>query len=195
MPGRPAAWAVLLTALLHSATPFPRRSAAPLSHADGPPAGYTGGFGEPTCHECHSEFAVDEPTGFLGVEGLPSLYQPGGTYRVSVVLRGDDMERAGFQGAFRFSSGPQGGRQAGRVAPGDTSVMIRSHDGIDYVQHTRGGSVVNPGNMTVWQVRWTAPAASDPVVFHVAANNANGDDSPLGDFIYTAEASTAGTAR
>ena len=81
------------------------------------------------------------------------------------------------------------------MAPGDINVTIRAHDGIDYVQHTREGSAVDAGNVTVWQVHWTAPAASDPVIFHVAANNANGDDSPLGDFIYTAEASTAGTAR
>jgi hypothetical protein len=33
------------------------------------------------------------------------------------------------------------------------------------------------------------------VVFHVAANAANGDDSALGDFIYTTEARTSHGAR
>ncbi len=37
-----------------------------------------------------------------------------------------------------------------------------------------------------WRIRWTAPAhPRGAVVFHLAANAANDDESPLGDFIYT----------
>lgn len=34
---------------------------------------------------------------------------------------------------------------------------------------------------------WRAPEGLGSVVFHIAANAANGDDSPLDDFIYTRE--------
>jgi hypothetical protein len=49
-----------------------------------------------------------------------------------------------------------------------------------------------------WTFRWTAPADAPgrAVVFHVAANAANDDDSPLGDFIYArALRVLAGTTR
>jgi hypothetical protein len=39
------------------------------------------------------------------------------------------------------------------------------------------------------ELRWTAPEeARWPVAAHVAANAANDDDSPLGDFVYTTAA-------
>jgi hypothetical protein len=49
---------------------------------------------------------------------------------------------------------------------------------------TAAGTTVS-GDSIRWLFRWTAPSESGgPVVFHVAANAANFDDSPLGDFIY-----------
>jgi hypothetical protein len=39
-----------------------------------------------------------------------------------------------------------------------------------------------------WTVEWEAPPAGGAVIFHAAANAANDDSSPLGDFIYTVEA-------
>ena len=43
-----------------------------------------------------------------------------------------------------------------------------------------------------WSFVWIAPNARDVVMMHVAANSANGDNSPLGDLIYTAEARSSG---
>ncbi|HEX9611604.1 MAG TPA: choice-of-anchor V domain-containing protein, partial [Gemmatimonadales bacterium] len=50
--------------------------------------------------------------------------------------------------------------------------------------HTLAGTSVAAGGTGRWTFRWTAPDAG-AVAFHVAANAANDDDSPLGDFIYT----------
>jgi hypothetical protein len=157
-------------------------------HADSPPAAHTGGFGEPTCQVCHAEFEINEPTGTLGVEGLPARYHPRATYEVTVTLHGEDIGRGGFQGAFRFADGPRRGRQAGRVESQDRNVGVQHHAGIGYAQHTRDGSRVVDGGIMSWRFRWIAPADSDAVILHVAANNGNGDDSPFGDFIYTTEA-------
>ncbi len=59
---------------------------------------------------------------------------------------------------------------------------------MSYAEHTRAGSQRRTTGGLAWAVEWLAPAAATgPVVFHVAANAANGDESPLGDFVYLAE--------
>ncbi len=176
---------------LFLANPFttPDNDSRPAArHADGPPAGHTGGFGEPTCQVCHFEFEINEPTGTLGVEGLPARYHPGATYEVTVILHSEDIGRGGFQGAFRLADGPRRGGQAGRLTSQDRNVVVQGHAGVDYAQHTKSGSRVVDSGMMSWRFEWIAPDVSDPVVLHVAANNGNGDDSPFGDFIYTTEA-------
>ena len=161
-------------------------------HADGPPEGHTGGFGEPTCQDCHSENELNASGGVLGVEGVPATYQPGARYRIAVVLHSDDMGSAGFQAAFRFSDGELRGTQAGRLDPMDTRVVVRKStpNGIEYVQHTETGSHITQGELAIWHFHWTAPGDRGSVTLHVAANAANGDNSPFGDLIYAARETT-----
>ena len=52
-----------------------------------PPPAHTGGFGEPTCLQCHFDGALNEPGGELRVEGLPEAYMPGETYTLDVPRR------------------------------------------------------------------------------------------------------------
>ncbi len=155
----------------------------------GPPPGYTGGFGEPTCRACHSDAGLNEPGGGgeLTITGAPTGYEPGRTYQLEVVLRRAGMLRAGFQLAARFAEGDATGAPAGALTPGDGgSVVIWdtvSHVG--YIEHTLAGTALR-GDAGRWLVRWTAPATARGVVaFNAAGNAANDDDSPLGDFIYT----------
>jgi hypothetical protein len=42
---------------------------------------------------------------------------------------------------------------------------------------------------------WKAPGSTTPVQFNVAANAANDDNSPVGDFIYTKQAVVAAAKR
>jgi len=161
-------------------------AAVPLFKA-GPPPAHTGGFGEPTCRACHSDSGLNEPGGKLAITGAPPTYDPGRTYQLEVVLRRAGMLRAGFQLAARFADGAAAGRPAGVVAPGDAgSVVIwdtLSH--VSYIQHTEIGTDLH-GDAGRWLVSWTAPAEARGIVaFHAAGNAADGDDSPLGDFIYT----------
>jgi hypothetical protein len=161
--------------------------ARPAVHKDGPPLAHTGGFGEPTCQECHFDGALNQPGGELAIGGVPSGYQPGRSYVVTVSLRRAAMLRAGFQLAARLADGAAAGTQGGALAPTDqrTAVVRDSANGVLYAQHTSAGTTVR-GGAASWMVRWTAPAqARGAVVLHVAANAANDDDSPLGDFIYT----------
>ena len=166
------------------------------ANADGPPLGHTGGFGEPTCQDCHVGNALNAPGGLLGVEGIPATYLPGERYRITVVLQHEDMGAAGFQAALRFSGGDRDGTQAGRLEPYDTRVVIRTDHstGVEYAQHSPPGSMVEPGTLAVWSFFWTAPRAESVVVLHAAANSGNGDNSPLEDLIYAIQETTRATA-
>ena len=146
---------------------------------------------------CHDEFDLNPAMGALGIDGLPAAYAPGERYDVSVVVQGDaEMAGAGFQGAFRFSDGPHRAARAGVAEALDGRVAIRLDDssGTEYVQHTIAGTGLTTRQLATWTFGWTAPQSTDPIVFHVAANSANGDNSPLGDLIYSAEMRILGGA-
>lgn len=175
--------------LVAAAAPPPRPSG--LAHLEGPPPAHTGGFGEPTCVACHSELPLGPPGGELRVEGLPPAYLPGAAYDVTVRLMAEGTELAGFQGAFRFSEGADAGRSAGTVEALDEGVeVVTSEGGVAYVQHTERGTGAAGSGGASWTFRWTAPASPAPVLFHVAANSADGDASPFGDLVYAASVET-----
>ena len=160
------------------------------AHLDGPPPAHTGGFGEPTCHECHWEQDLNHPDGALTITGVPDSYVPGQSYRLEITLTRSDIRRGGFQLAARFAEGEDAGRQAGVLRPVDSrTTTVPSEDAaVIYAQQTTVGSeIIAPGG-TSWTIDWTPPVgAARPIVLHVAANAGNDDDSDLGDFIYTAE--------
>jgi hypothetical protein len=163
--------------------------ARPAVHRDGPPPAHTGGFGEPTCHQCHFGAGLNETGGELSIGRIPGRIERGRTYDLVVSLRRPGMRRAGFQLAARFAEGPAAGSPAGVLASGDerTAVVRDSATGVPYAQHNRAGSALTQASGEAsWTVRWSAPArAWSRVVFHVAGNATNDDDSPLGDFVYT----------
>ena len=163
----------------------------------GPPPGHTGGFGEPTCRQCHSDAGLNEPGGALTVSGAPATYEPGRTYQLEIALRRAGMLRAGFQLAARFADGSSAGAQAGVLAPSDARSIVTwdtlTH--VSYIEHNLAGTALT-GDAGHWIIRWTAPAtAVTAVAFNLAGNAANDDDSPLGDFIYTTSFRVAPAAR
>lgn len=182
--------------------------------SDGPLPGFTGGFGEPTCHACHFDAPEDPGAGELVLAGVPGAYAPGAEYALTVTLRDPRLERAGFQLTARFAGeegGPAAGRQAGRLLAPEplTGSSVDSGAGprVEVVEHrdppvlyarqTREGSSPVAAHEAVWTVRWIAPdEPAGPVAFHAAANAANHDDSEFGDVIHLASArSRPATAR
>ncbi len=180
-------------ALLAALAPIPAALAG-AAWVDGPPTGHTGGFGEPTCAECHFAGSA-EPVARLELTGAPASWEPGRTYRMTVALSSPGLERAGFQLSARFADGSCAGRPAGGLASLDerTTVAVDSITGVAYIHHTRAGTAPRTADSTGWDFEWTAPEAAGPaVVFHAAANAANGDDSALGDEIVLGKAESAG---
>jgi hypothetical protein len=175
------------------------------ANSDGPLAGFTGGFGEPTCHACHFDAPEDPGAGELVLSGVPEAYRPGAEYAVTVTLRDPRLERAGFQLTARFEgsggSGSAAGRQAGRLlapapragseAPPRVEVVEHREPTVLYARQTRAGSAPVADHEAAWTVTWIAPEEpAGPVLFHAAANAANHDDSEFGDVIHRASART-----
>jgi hypothetical protein len=152
----------------------------------------TGGFGEITCQQCHWENPLNDPAGRIELAGVPDTYTPGEQYLITVTLARPDLRRAGFQMAAREDGINMGaGSNAGILGPTDelSQAVQGTPKPVTYVQHSEAGTRIDPPGTARWTVQWTAPEVEGvPVVFHVAANAANDDASPLGDFIYTASA-------
>ena len=140
-----------------------------------------------TCHQCHWDSALNDPAGRLSVTRVPDEYTPGERYLITLRLAHPELVRAGFQLSARFDGGPASGRSAGVLRSTDaTTQQISSEDGrVQYIQHTKQGATEHSRGAAEWRFEWIAPAEREAVAFHAAANASNGDDSPLGDFIYT----------
>ena len=150
----------------------------------------TGGFGEMTCHQCHSQNPLNDPAGRLTLSGVPAAYTPGERYLITVAVAHPQLVRAGFQMSARFENGSN----AGAFTTPDARTEAIPDDGgrITYIQHSSAGADPPQPGAGRWTFEWTAPAAgAAPIVFHLAANAANGDGLSRGDFIYTATASAA----
>ena len=162
---------------------------------EGPYPNVTGGFGEQSCHLCHLDNPVNAPGGSLEITGVPPAYNAGEVYTITVRIEREDVRRAGFEIAARFAAGKQKGRQAGswRVLDARAQLIPGAVDKqLTFVQHNLAGSRAPARGSNAWTIEWTAPApATTPVVFNVAANASNNDDSPLGDYIYLKSARSA----
>ena len=134
-------------------------------HAATPPAGATGGFGEPSCAFCHIGSDVNAFGGSVRVEGLPAAYELGREYILTVDLRADETVMAGFQLAARFQEGVTRGRSAGHLEPVDGRTAVVDSLGVGYIAQTNDGSSAHAPSGARWPFAWQAPADGGPVVF------------------------------
>jgi hypothetical protein len=164
-----------------------------VAFSDGPDPALTGGFGEPTCLQCHNDNGMNDASGKLNLSGIPEMYTPGKDYTITVTLARPELARAGFQLAARFDQGNSAGMSAGVLRASDPRTQLIEGAGsrVIYIEHTLVGSKVERAGTAEWTFRWTAPETGGPVIFHVAGNASNDDRSALGDFIYTTTAHSA----
>lgn len=153
-----------------------------VRYPDEPPPAHTGGFGEPTCYDCHFDNKLNDGTAIFRIDGLSGPPAPGRSYEVELVLVREGMSAAGFQLAFRTASGDD----AGTLEPLDDRSTV-SKAGATYLQHTAQGTSLVATDTARWRFRWTADDAPGPVLIHAAGNAGNGDESQFGDYVYTLE--------
>ena len=161
------------------------------AYAEGAPPGFSGGFKEESCHACHFHEPLNASGGQLTIEGVPASFAPGQRYTLTVTLTRTGMKRAGFQLTARLKDG---GAQAGTLAPGAGDrdrVKVESQAGVQYAGQNAAGSSPGAADTARWTLEWTAPDRGGTVIFHLAANAADGNESADGDFVYTATAESA----
>lgn len=163
-------------------------------YPEAPPVAHTGGFGEPTCRQCHFDQPLNDPGGSLMLGGVPEVYAAGMRYLLIVELARPAMRRSGFQVAARFVDGAQ----AGTLQPVDdrTEIVVNDSSAVIYVHHTKTGTLLAASDTARWTVAWTAPeAAAGRIVFHLTANAANDDASEFGDYVYAGRWGSSGQKR
>jgi hypothetical protein len=167
------------------------RLVASHAYAEGAPAGFSGGFKEDTCRACHFDFDLNTGGGRVTIDGIPATFAVGQRYTLTVTLTKADMKRAGFQLTARFKDG--GGQAGALAAPAAERerVGVTSDSNVQYAGQKLAGSSVTAGDAMRWTIEWTAPARGGLVVFHVAANAADGNERATGDFVYTASGESA----
>ena len=153
-------------------------------YAEGAPPGFSGGFTEQSCDACHFHAAPNTGPGRLAIDA-PDRFVAGEPYRITIALTQPGMKLAGFQLTARFKDdGSQAGSLA-KASSSDAGVGIEAQSGIQYAGQRREGAAVVMPEGSLWTVIWTAPSAARTIVFHVAANAANGDERADGDYVYT----------
>jgi hypothetical protein len=184
--------ATLAVAVAATRPPVPvedlRTTVRPVSshgYASGAPPGFSGGFTEQSCDGCHFHAAPNTGPGRLALDGVPDRFVAGESYKVTISLTQPGMKLAGFQLTSRFKDD---GAQAGTLAkesPADARIAIDTQAPVHYASQRREGADLVEPNVNRWTVIWTAPSSTRAVVFHVAANGANGDERADGDYVYT----------
>lgn len=167
---------------------------AGFAYRDGPPPGFSGGFGEDHCQACHmseKDNGINASPGRLAI-AAPSRYAPGRTYTVTVTLARPGMSIGGFQLTARFEDDSTQAGTLAITAADSARIKVMTDRGVQYAHHREHGTrLTGPGTVR-WTLRWTAPQERRNVVFNVAANAANADESQFGDFIYTTSARSSG---
>jgi hypothetical protein len=145
---------------------------------------FSGGFGEQSCYQCHFDYDLNMAEGVLELNGIDERIEAGESYELEVFLARPDLGAAGFQLTARFEDGSQ----AGSFTLNDEVIFTPNTPGeVEYLQHAIRN--IEPENGTKsWKFTWTAPADVDqPIIFNLAGNAANGDESAFGDWILTRE--------
>jgi len=144
---------------------------------------------------CHTEFPVGSGDGALSLTGVPSVYEPGTPYEISVLLADPGQERWGFELTVLRSDFLQAGEIA-LLSPQETQLSIGDGPAPDYLKQTLDGTFDEQADGPVsWSFLWTPAAGDQTVTFYVAGNAADGNDEPVGDYVYTLEVSCEETGK
>ncbi len=173
-------WAVLMLLFVAS-------TGSALAYSFSPPDERTGAPNEDTCATvgCHSGNDLNASGGSLMLT-IPETYVPNEVYTIVVNLSREGQSRWGFEMTALDADGARAGVF---VADADGNTQLSEANGKQYIKHTIAGTAAGTNDENSWEFEWTAPDAdSGPITFYAAGNATNGDSTPAGDYIYTAQA-------
>lgn len=116
------------------------------------------------CMTCHQS-GID--AGMIKIIGIPKIYVPGKTYKLTLSITSDIKSISESQGGFAIKA------SAGEIKASDKK-NTQIAEGI--FTHTIEGS-----RLRKWSFEWKAPKGKEDVSIDVMAVAANGDFSPFGD--------------
>ncbi|MDO8744116.1 MAG: choice-of-anchor V domain-containing protein [Candidatus Brocadiaceae bacterium] len=160
-----------------------------FAYSGGPPEGRTGSPADEfkTCDDtgCHNSYILNSGLATFSLSA-PSSYTLGEALSISISFGSSSTSKHGFE----LSALDTNNNHVGTFSSVDSNTQ--TIDG-NYIKHNSAGSIQS-GNAS-WSVQWTAPASAvqDPLTFYAAGNEANGNGTPTGDYIYatTAQVSSA----
>ncbi|MDN3513739.1 MAG: hypothetical protein NG747_05000 [Candidatus Brocadia sp.] len=149
----------------------------------GPPNGRTGSPADnfKTCKDtgCHNSFELNSGKATVSISA-PDNYALSEVVPITISFSNSSTAKHGFE----LSALDANDEHVGTFSPvdGKTQTDDRKEN---YIKHTSTGS--NQSGNASWGVTWTAPpsAVKNPVTFYAAGNEANGDGTHDGDYIYT----------
>lgn len=153
-----------------------------FAFSSGPPNGRTGSPADDflTCRDgCHNTFELNAGTAQFSINA-PGSYTYGETLDITVFFNNSDIAKHGFE----LSALDADDNHVGAFSSVDNKTQTDDGKG-NYIKHTSTGSSQS-GNAS-WNVTWTAPSREvpNPITFYAAGNEANGNFTNKGDYIYT----------
>lgn len=150
------------------------------NHYAGNPPAYN------SCVNCHPG-TVNSGDGSMTILNLPTSYQPGQTYGLTLRLQDPGQSRWGFQLTVVKNSAIS--ERGGTIVQTDfTNTRLSSlpNNGLQFLNQTTQGNFRNTMNGPVnWSFQWTAPAAgTGTVTFYAAGLAANNNNNANGDYTY-----------
>ncbi len=161
----------------------------------GPGPGYSGAPGDTTCVACHGG-RENTNGGSVSISfGGATNYTPGLTVHATVKISDAGQRRWGFEASPRLVSDPQNSRAGTLVSINGNTQVVPPSGSIQWIEHTLAGTRNGTANSITFEFDWTPPASNlGDVIFYVAANAANGDNTSSGDHIYTTTAKLTAAA-
>ena len=157
------------------------------AYSSGPPPGRTGDAGL-TCNAsgCHESFGLGSGDVTLSLLDASSRV-PATTWTVaqdaSLVFRVTSGEPGRMRWGFELTA-LHDGFMAGSFDPGPNQLVQQDAQGHDDLSHGFGGTGLGQTTGFEWPFTWHPPATDvGTVTFFACANAANGNDTPLGDYI------------
>ena len=154
----------------------------------GPEAYRAGAPGDKgTCNDsgCHNSYSLNSGSAKFSITG-PASYTQGETIKLKVSFGSSIGKLHGFEMTAIDADDNQIGKfkaigKTTQVIPPNDYRGLKKEDEGTYIEHTFRGN-----KKKSWKVQWIAPDnATGTVTFYAAGNDANGEGTNSGDYIYT----------
>lgn len=156
---------------------------ASVMYANTAPTGYTGATTS-TCRNCHSSYALNNAGGSVTITGLPTSYNAGQAYPVSVVITHSASDRKKF--GFSLKAINSAGTAVGTISSTNANAVV---SGTELVSKNPPALTTATNTYTFANLKWTAPAvpgANDQTIrFFVCGNACNSANGEANDYVYT----------